>query len=85
MPQSEAQMLRELQDAIASLPPSPRSTERQHERQTSLSKRAQPTSPEKGAAIEAEAKLYRPLGDLIRKLGDARYEPAIPLLARLWV
>src|SRR5262249_43819837 len=50
----------------------------------SLSKRARPTSPEKRAAIEAEAKIYGPLGVLIRRLGEARYAPAIPILARLW-
>jgi hypothetical protein len=84
MAQIEAEMLRELEAAIASLPLRPRSMERQRDERTSLSKRARPTSPEKRAAIEAGAKLYRPLGDLIRKLGDARHKPAIPLLARLW-
>jgi hypothetical protein len=84
MSPSEAEMLRELQEAIASLPPSRRSLERDREEQVSLSKRARPTSPEKRAAIEAEARVYAPLGKLIRKLGDARYEPAIPLLARIW-
>jgi hypothetical protein len=84
MAQSEAQMLRELQEALASLQFSPRSMEQNAEKRTSLSKRAQPTSPEKRAAIEADAKLYQPLGNLIRKLGNARYQPAIPALARIW-
>ena len=84
MQQSEAQVLQRLEDAIASLPPASARKERHREEPVSLSKRARPTNPEKRAAIEAEAKLYGPLRDLVAELGQARYEPAVPTLARIW-
>lgn len=84
MAQSEAEMLRELQEAISFEPRLPKTAERKAEERTSRSKRARPTSPEERAEIEADATFYGPLGKMIRKLGDARYEPAIPLLARIW-
>ncbi len=84
MANSEAQVLQELQEAISSLPHAPKSMQHKREERASLSRRARPTSPAERAAIEAEAKSYAPLRDMIRKLGEARYEPAIPLLARIW-
>lgn len=84
MSQNEAEMLRELQESISFQRPSTKAAERKSDERTSRSKRARPTSPEEAAEIEADARFYGPLGKMIRRLGDARYEPAIPLLARIW-
>lgn len=84
MPQTEAEMLRELQASISSRPAAQKRTVQNCDVQAPRSKRARPTSPAEAAEIEADARFYGPLGKAIRRLGDARYEPAILLLARIW-
>lgn len=85
MSQSEAQMLRELQASVIFEPDFPRRTGYSHEQLASLSKEETRRRHEPGlAAIERARDSCTRLGGLARKLGTARYEPAIPTLARIW-
>lgn len=85
MPQSEAEMLRELQESILFAPDFPKRISYSHEQQVSLSKenvRAQ-NEPQLEAIERAGASCAH-LGNLARRLGAARYEPAVATLAQLW-
>lgn len=85
MSQSEAQLLSELQDSILFEPTFPRRVSRTHEELARLSRQDLDAQdrPEL-RAIEVGRNSVGHLEELVRTLGAARYEPAIPTLAQLW-
>jgi hypothetical protein len=89
MSQSEEQMLRELQGSILFEPGFPKRIGYSHEQWESLAKRVptqayQERRQPQLEAVERTRNSCKDLVDLVRRLGLARYEPAIPTLARLW-
>lgn len=85
MSQSEAQLLRELQDSILFESGFPNRVSRAHEE---VKKGPKEDSDAKDRpelrAIELGRNFVTHLEGIVRKLGAARYEPAIPTLAQLW-
>jgi hypothetical protein len=85
MAQGEAEMLRELEESVLFAPDFPKRLGYNHEQQASLSKEEALRRHEPSlAAIERASDSFGHLGGLARRLGTARYEPAIPTLARIW-
>ena len=85
MTQSAEEALTELQESILFSPEFPKWTGYVHKDRTEQASRPTPSWTESQAAAvqRAERSSWR-LTMLVRSLGEARYEPAIPTLAQLW-
>jgi hypothetical protein len=85
MADAAADILRELEASVLFAPDFPQRTRYSNEEWVALSKAAieEGRRPQR-EALQRAGLAWKPLVDLIRGLGEARYEKAIPTLARLW-
>jgi len=83
--QGEERLLRELEASILFAPDFPKRINVTYDQQQTLSPlEIENQRRPKHEAIERARGDFRHLSDLVQALGAARYEPAVPTLARLW-
>src|SRR5262244_416152 len=85
MSDRSASILHELEHSILFEPDFPKRVGYTHDQWESFSKEAVIASHGPSIrAIERARGVYQHLREIVLQLGDERYEPAIPMLARLW-
>jgi hypothetical protein len=85
MPERASKLLRELEDSLLFAPDFPKRINTSHEQRLSLSQsEIENRQRPQREAIERAWGTYSRLRDIVRELGRTRYEPAVPVLARLW-
>ena len=85
MARDPGETLRELEASILFAPDFPKRISHSHDQSQRLSQsEIEAWRRPKLEAIERGRSTYKHLCDLVRELGKARYQPAVPALARLW-
>jgi hypothetical protein len=85
MPERASKLLRELEDSLLFAPGFPKRINTSHQQRLSLSQsEIEHSQRPKREAIERAWGTCSRLRDIVRELGLVRYEPAVPILARLW-